>query len=144
MSPILGSSLYPFHGCQSDRQFRIVTWRREPESTPRWGGVQYKVMPRKRCAVTLTGWWGADGIVHFSGQVVADPGGGVLRLRLAFSGTDAVWVQVPLGTGATFSWQGKSMGDGIRMNAVAYFEGNLVCGPAESKLIELSPPPRIK
>lgn len=70
-------------GCHSDRQFRIVTWRREPESTTLWGGVQYKVMPRKRCAVTLTGWWGMDGIVHLSGQVTPDPGGGVLRLRLA-------------------------------------------------------------
>ena len=34
-------------GCRSDRQFRLVTWRREPESTTRWGGVQYKVMPRQ-------------------------------------------------------------------------------------------------
>jgi hypothetical protein len=131
-------------GCHSDRQFRIVTWRREPESTTRWGGVQYKVLPRKRCAVTIDGWWGSDNIVHLSGKVAPDPKGGVLRLRLAFSGADAFWVVVPLAAGGAYSWQGPSAGDGIRMNAVAYFEGNLLYGPAESPLLERTPPPPIK
>ena len=130
-------------GCRSDRQFRIVTWRRDPESTTRWGGVQYKVMPRKRCAVALSGWWDASNISHLSGKVSPDPGGGILRVRLAFSGTDAVWVPIPLGTGAVFSWDGSSKGDGISMNAVAAFEGNVLYGPAESPLVELKPPPPI-
>ena len=92
-------------GCRSDRQFRLVTWRRDPESTTKWGGVQYKVRPRKRCAVSITGFW-TDGI-QITGSVSPNPGGGVLRLRLAFDGIDAVWVPLSLATGGTYVWKGQ-------------------------------------
>ena len=73
-----------------------------------------------------------------------DPGGGILRLRLAFAGTDAYWVPLTLGTGGAFSWQGLGTGGATRMNAVAAFEGNMLYGPAESPLLDLQPPPPIK
>ena len=55
-----------------------------------------------------------------------------------------MWTPVPLGAGANFTWQGPTKGDGISMNAVAAFEGNLLYGPAESPMLQLSPPPPIR
>jgi hypothetical protein len=128
-------------GCRSDRQFRLVTWRREAESTTRWGGVQYKVSPRKGVAVTLSGWWNYGNTVHLDGKIAPDPGGGTVRLWLAFSGVDAVWIPVAAGTGGTFAWDGTSPAGSTTLNAVARFEGNATYGPAESPMVTINQPP---
>jgi hypothetical protein len=131
-------------GCRSDRQFRLVTWRRDPESTPRWGGVQYKVRPRKRCAVTLKGYWSYSDDIQIDGSVFPDTGGGILRLRLAFAGMDAFWVPLSLGVGGIFMWQGHQSGDATSLEAVASFEGTALYGPARSAPLILQQPPPIK
>src|SRR5262249_5661918 len=110
----------------------------------RWGGVQYKVLPRKRCGVTLAGYWDYGNVIQLSGKVTPDPGGGVLRVRLAFAGSDAVWVPVALGAGGVYSWQGPPAAGVTELNAVAAFEGTALCGPAESAMLELQQPPPIK
>src|SRR6185369_13616378 len=45
--------------CRGDHDFRIIAWRVDSHSAVRWGGVQYKVRPRKRTATDLSGDWDA-------------------------------------------------------------------------------------
>jgi hypothetical protein len=127
-------------GCRSDRQFRIVTWRQDPESSVRWGGVHYKVMPRKRCAATLAGWWDYRNTVNLHGAITPNPNGGTLRLWLAFAGTNPIWSTTPLAPDGTFTWQGPAPANATTLSAVAAFDGNLVYGPTESPPLGLSPP----
>jgi hypothetical protein len=123
-------------GCRSDRQFRLITWRRETESSTKWGGVQYKVRPRKRCAVTLKGYWRpSNDEIRLDGTVSPDPGGGIVRIRLAFEGQDAFWTPVVLGTGGVFTWQGRS--SATSLDAIAAFEGTALYGPAQSPPLKL-------
>jgi hypothetical protein len=128
-------------GCSSDRQFRLVTWRRDPESTTKWGGVQYKVRPRKKCAVTLKGYWDYGDRIQINGLVSPDPGGDIIRLRLAFEGLDAVWVTLPLSAGGVFTWKGSRSGVSMSLGVVAAFEGTAVYGPARYTLVITRPPP---
>jgi hypothetical protein len=130
-------------GCRSDRQFRITTWRQDLESTTQWGGVQYKVQPRKRVAVTLKGFWGYDNRVQLDGTVTPDPGGGLIRLRVAFEGKDAVWMPVSVGAKGVFVWTGTAPSPSQKLDSVADFEGNAVYGPARSAPYHLEPPPPI-
>jgi hypothetical protein len=127
-------------GCRSDRQFRIVTWRQDPESSVRWGGVHYKVMPRKRCAATLTGWWDYSNTIHLNGSITPNPNGGTLRLWLAFAGTNPIWTTTPLAPDGTFTWQGPAPANALSLSAVAAFDGNLIYGPTESAPLDLSAP----
>jgi hypothetical protein len=130
-------------GCGSDRQFRLITWRRDPESSTKWGGVQYKVRPRKKCVVTLKGYWDYSDGIKIDGLINPDPGGGVVRLRLAFEGKDLVWIPLTLSAGGFFTWEGSSPGGSTRLGAVASFEGTAVYGPATSSPLILKRPPPI-
>ncbi|WP_233888041.1 hypothetical protein [Paraburkholderia flagellata] len=128
-------------GCRSDRQFRLVTWRRDDHSSVRWGGVQFKVSPRKAVNVTLNGSWDYGNLVRLDGKVAPDPGGGTVRLWLAFSNVDPVWVPVSAGAGGAFSWQGTPPAGANALNVVARFEGNATYGPAESPMVTIQQPP---
>jgi M6 family metalloprotease-like protein len=131
-------------GCRSDRQFRLVTWRRDPESTTRWGGVQYKVRPRKRCATSLAGYWSYGDDIQLTGTVTPNPGGRLVRIRLAFDVGDAFWVPLNLASNGTFIWNGRPPKSAFSLHALAVFEGNALWGPARSAPLDIQAPPPIK
>lgn len=131
-------------GCRSDRQFRIVTWRRDPESTTKWGGVQYKVRPRKGCAASLTGSWSYNDEIQLQGAVTPNPGGGIVRIRLAFDGADVFWVPVNVAPDGTFVWNGHPQGTATQLDSVAAFEGTALYGPARSAPLHREQPPQIR
>lgn len=128
-------------GCHSDRQFRLVTWRQEPESSSRWGGVRYKVMPRKRCTITLSGTWTDSNEISLQGRLIPNPGATTVQIRIQFSDVAPSWVTVTPATGGWFSWSGKPIRDRTMMNAYAQFSGNKVYGPAQSPLVKLHAQP---
>jgi len=122
-------------GCNSDRQFRLNTWRKDPESSTKWGGVQYKVFPRIKVAVSLTASWGYTS-PSLTGTVSPNPGGGQVRMWIAFNGEGNApfWVFQDLDPNGAFAWSvtGGPGGSANQFTAYAVFDGNLTYGPMES------------
>jgi hypothetical protein len=131
-------------GCENDQRFRIHAWRKDPQSSVRWGGVEYEIQPRLKTAVTLTGTWDYANQVDLKGAIVPNPGGGTLRIRLAFDNQQSRWVVVPLPAGGTFAWSGPAPAGSFGLDAVAAFEGNRKYGAARSAPVDLAPPSAIR
>lgn len=131
-------------GCENDQRFQIYAWRRDPESTARWGGVEYEIRPREKTSTKLEGGWGSNNQITLRGTIAPDPGGGIVRIRLDFPKYQAFWVEVSAQPGGKFTWTGQPMGDGTKLQAVAWFEGNRKFGSSRSNLLDLFPPPIIR
>ena len=131
-------------GCQSDREFHIVAWRVEGHTAVRWGGVAYKVKPRKATTTTLTGYWNSDGSIHLSGGVSADPGGGVIHVRIAFAGIAARWQAATIAAGGTFTLTVTAPAGSTELDSMALYEGSAMMGPSRSPTLKLNPPEIIK
>jgi hypothetical protein len=131
-------------GCENDQRFRIHAWRKDPQSGVRWGGVEYEIQPRLKTAATLVGTWDYANQLDLKGAIVPNPGGGTLRIRLAFDNQQSRWVFVPLTAGGTFEWSGPAPAGSFGLDAVAVFEGNRKYGEARSAPVDLAPPPAIR
>ena len=131
-------------GCENDQRFRVHAWRADPESSARWGGVEYEIRPREKVATTLTGWWDAGGSVTLKGKISPDPGGGDVYVRLAFEGQQARWVKLAAAAGGTFQWSGAAPSGSFKLATIADFEGNRKYGSSASSPLELSPPPALR
>ena len=81
---------------------------------------------------TLAGYWDSSREVELNGQISPDPGGGVVRIRLAYDGHDARWISAPLAAGGLFAVRDKAPADSFRLSAVALFEGNKAWSEARS------------
>ncbi len=131
-------------GCENDQRFRIHAWRQDPESSVRWGGVEYEVQPRLKTVATLKGTWDYGNQIDLKGSVVPNPGGGGLRIRLAFDGKQSYWVSAPLSASGTFAWSGLAPSGSSALNAVALFDGNRKYSLSRSAPLDLTPPTPIK
>ncbi len=131
-------------GCENDQRFRIHAWRKDAESSARWGGVEYEIQPREKTVTTLSGAWYSSNQIDLGGKVVPSPGGGTIRIRLAFSNQQSRWVTVPLTSAGTFSWSDHAPAGSGELNAVARFEGNRKFGAAHSNPYDLRPPPPLR
>ncbi len=131
-------------GCENDQRFRLHAWRQDPESSARWGGVEYEIRPRQRVQVSLRGSWDGAGRVEFTGAVTADPGGGTVRVRVEFDGQQPVWKEATLGSGGSFSWSGAAPQGSAIADAVAWFEGNRTFGAARSAPAHVERPPVLR
>ncbi|MEP6714209.1 MAG: hypothetical protein ABJC09_01465 [Terriglobia bacterium] len=131
-------------GCENDRRFRINAWRKDSESSARWGGVEYEVQPREKTVATLRGSWSSSDEVELTGTIVPNPGGGSLRIRQAFDNQQAVWRDATLMPNGTFAWSGHAPAGSSALDAVAWFEGNRKFGASRSAPVDLSPPPPIR
>jgi hypothetical protein len=129
--------------CLGDRDFRILVWRVAGHSAVRWGGVHYKVRPRKGSFTDLHGSWDAASNVEVSGSVAPDPGGGFVRIRLAYDGFNARWVSAPLLPGGTFTYQERAPASAL-LNAIALYEGNQKLSESRSPERRITPPPPIR
>lgn len=130
-------------GCENDQRFRIHAWRQDPESSARWGGVEYEIRPRQRTEATLVGAWDSDNKVVFSGAVAPDPGGGAVRVRIQFGDRAAEWKTVSLQPGGAFLWAGTAPDGTFIAEAVAWFEGNRMFSSARSAPAQAKHPPVI-
>jgi hypothetical protein len=131
-------------GCENDQRFRIHAWRQDSESSARWGGVEYEVQPREKTVVTLRGSWYYTDEVALTGAITPNPGGGSLRLRLAFDNQQARWVDVSMTSTGAFTWSEHVPRDSSALNAVAWFEGNRKFGSSRSLPVDLNKPPPIR
>lgn len=118
--------------CKGDHDFRIIVWRVETESATRWGGVHYKVRPRKGTTTTINGDWDSADMVEITGSVAADPGGGHVRIRLAYEGLNARWVSAPLGPGGTYAYAEHAPSGTRQVRVIALFEGNKLLSESRS------------
>ena len=131
-------------GCQNDKRFRIHAWRQDPESSARWGGVEYEIQPREKTAVTLKGTWHYSNMVELTGTIAPYPGGGSMHLRLAFDNQQVRWVTVSIMTSSAFAWSEFAPKGSTSLNVIAWFEGNRKFGSSRSAPIDLNPPPPIR
>jgi hypothetical protein len=131
-------------GCENDGRFRINAWRKDSESSARWGGVTYEVQPREKTVATLRGSWSSSGEVELTGTIVPNPGGGSLRIRQAFDNQQSVWRDATLMPNGTFAWSGHAPAGSSALDAVAWFEGNRKFGASRSEPVDLSPPPPVR
>jgi hypothetical protein len=129
--------------CRGDHDFRITAWRVEGETAVRWGGVQYKVRPRKRTATDFSGYWDHTE-VEIKGHVTPHPGGGLVRIRLAYADQHARWVSAELQPGGTFVYKEKPPANTFSLLAVALFEGNKYWSESRSPERKILPPPVIR
>lgn len=130
-------------GCENDQRFQLHAWRRDPESTVRWGGVEYEIKPRVKTVATLGGQWDYSNSVRLDGTITPNPGGGIANLRVDFQNHQARWISVALTGVGTFSWTGHAPNDSYSVDAVARFSGNRKFGATLSNLVNLSHPPII-
>jgi hypothetical protein len=131
-------------GCENDQRFRIHAWRQDPESSARWGGVEYEIRPRETTTTQLTGYWDQGNTIILEGSVTPNPGGGPLYVRLAFANHQAAWIPVTLAANGKFSWTGKAPTDSFDFDTLARFEGNRRFGSSKSAPLHLKPPPIIR
>ena len=130
--------------CQGDRDFRIIVWRVDEHSAVRWGGVHYKVRPRKGTHADINGSWDYSDIVEITGNVSPDPGGGFVRIRLAYEGHNARWVTAPLLPGGTFAYKEHAPPATRTLYTLALFEGNKQWSEARSPERKITAPPAIR
>ena len=131
-------------GCHNDREFKIVVWRVEGDTTVKWGGVQYKIRPRNKSATKLTGFWSQDNSIQLNGSVSPDPGGGIAHVRLAFNGLAAEWKTAPIMPGGAFVLNTTGPAGSTKLDSVALYEGSTLLAPSRSAPMTISPPPPIK
>jgi hypothetical protein len=74
--------------CRSDSEFTILAWRMTAETSVRWGGVQYRVRPRRKTTTSVSRGWASQS-VGVNGRVDPNPGGGEVRLRIDFDNVPA-------------------------------------------------------
>ena len=129
--------------CHGDRDFRIVVWRVDDHSAMRWGGVQYKVRPRKGTAADLHGGWDYADSVELTGAVSPDPGGGFVRIRLAYDGLDARWVTADLLPGGTFAYREHAPQSRV-LHTIAVYEGNARWSGCRSPERTVTAPPALR
>lgn len=130
-------------GCENDRRFRIHAWREDPESSARWGGVEYEIRPREKTQAQLAGTWDEGHNIELKGTVSPAPGGGVVRIRLDFPQLQPTWIAVNCAPAGQFEWKGKAPSGNFSVRAVAVFEGNKKFASARSNDLELKAPPII-
>ncbi|MFI9504024.1 hypothetical protein [Nocardia sp. NPDC052566] len=130
-------------GCENDQRFQLHAWRRDPESTVRWGGVEYEIKPRVKTVVKLGGQWDYSNNVRLDGTVTPNPGGGTINIRVDFQNHQAQWVSIALTSAGTFSWTGHAPNDSYSVDAVARFAGNRKFGAALSNTVTVKHPPII-
>jgi hypothetical protein len=131
-------------GCENDQRFRIHAWRQDPESSARWGGVEYEIRPRETTATQISGYWDQSNNLALKGSVTPNPGGGTVYIRLGFGNHQASWVSVSLAANGTFSWSGKAPSDSFSLDTLARFEGNRKFGSSKSNPLRITPPPVIR
>jgi hypothetical protein len=131
-------------GCENDQRFQIHAWRRDQDSSVRWGGVEYEIAPRAKTAAKLAGSWDNDNTVTFAGTVTPNPGGGTVYLRVDFENHQARWVPLSLIAGSQFTWSGPAPTDSFTVDGIARFEGNRKFGSAQSNLASVGHPPIVR
>lgn len=131
-------------GCENDQRFRIHAWRQDPESSARWGGVEYEIKPREMTSTQLGGTWDYSNIVTFDGLISPNPGGGIVHIRIDFDGHQARWHTVPASANGKFTWSGAAPDDSFVVEAVAWYEGNRKFGSSRSNVAKVAHPPIIK
>lgn len=131
-------------GCENDQRFQIHAWRQDPESSARWGGVEYEIRPRENTITQLGGFWDYNNEVTLEGKVAPDPGGGTVQIRLDFQNQQARWVPVAVAGGGKFIWKGHAPANSFVLDGIAYFEGNRKFGSSRSDPVEVKHPPIIK
>lgn len=130
-------------GCENDQRFTINAWRQDPESSARWGGVEYEIRPREKTEAALTGSWDYSKLVSLDGKITPDPGGGVVHIRVDFQNHQARWVTTSLAPGGHFSWNEIAPADSFMLEGTVWFEGNRKFGSSRSQPIKVSAPPVI-
>jgi hypothetical protein len=125
-------------GCQNDQRFQILVWRREWESSSRWGGVEYEVQPRTKTSAKLEGVWGGS-TVALDGTISPIPGSGVVRLQVDFENHQPESVTTNVTALGKFSWSGPVPPDASYVDAIAWFEGNRTFARALSNPVHLAP-----
>jgi hypothetical protein len=126
-------------GCRSDSEFTILAWRMTPETSVRWGGVQYRIRPRKKTATSLSGGWMAGADAGLTGRVAPDPGSGEVRLRINFNNVPARWQAVSLGAGGTFQLQLTPPAGADQLDAEALYRGSRYFAPSTSPPLTVRP-----
>lgn len=125
-------------GCRSDTDFTILAWRMTNETSVPWGGVQYRIRPRKKTKTTLEGgWMGTD--CGLKGRVEPDPGDGEVRLRINFNNVPARWQAVPLGPGGTYALPLIPPAGATVLHAEAVYRGSRLFGSSQSAPLTLMP-----
>jgi hypothetical protein len=129
--------------CRSDHRFRINVWRVDDDSSILWGGVEYKVRPRKRSATDVTGWMEWSGEVEITGHVTPGNIAGLVRIRLAYTNHLARWVSAEISPGGTFTYKEAAPSDSRTLFVDALFEGNKYYSESRSPQRKIKPPPVI-
>ena len=124
--------------CRSDSEFTILAWRMTEETSVRWGGVQYRVRPRRKTVTSVSGGW-ASKSVGVNGRVDPDPGGGEVRLRINFDNVPARWQAVPLGPGGTFQLALTPPAGALELHVEAVYRGSRYFGPSNSPPVTIRP-----
>jgi len=125
-------------GCRSDSEFTILAWRMTAETSVRWGGVTYRIRPRKKTTTTLSGgWMGAS--AGLNGRVDPDPGGGEVRLRINFDNVPARWQAVPLNAGGTFQLDLMPPAGAKELDAEAVYRGSRDLSSSQSAPVRVFP-----
>jgi hypothetical protein len=124
--------------CRSDSEFTILAWRMTEETSVRWGGVQYRIRPRRKTTTTVSGGWFA-GDASVSGRVDPDPGGGEVRLRINFNNVKARWQTLPLGAGGTFKLDLTPPAGALQLDVEAAYRGSRYFGPSKSTPLTIYP-----
>jgi hypothetical protein len=123
--------------CRSDTEFTILAWRMTPETSERWGGVTYRIRPRRKTTTSVSGGWYSD--VGVNGRVDPDPDGGEVRLRINFNNLPARWQAVPLAPGGTFQLALAIPAGATQLDVEAVYRGSRYFGPSKSAPVTIRP-----
>lgn len=124
--------------CRADSEFTILAWRMTPETSVRWGGVQYRVRPRLKTMTTVSGGW-AFGSAEASGKVEPDPGDGEVRLRVHFDTVQPRWTTLKLQPGGTFKLSLVPPGGAKVLWLEAVYRGSKYHGASQSPRVSVFP-----
>lgn len=130
-------------GCENDQRFQLHAWRQDPESSARWGGVEYEIRPREKTATQLNASWTSSNQIFLKGTVSPDPGGGEIHIRLDYKDQHARWVKTTVKAGGKFAWNGPAAGSSP-LEAIAWFEGNRKFGSSRSGPAKAFSPPIVR
>ena len=108
------------------------------ETSVRWGGVHYRVRPRRKTTTALTGSW-AYGSAGVSGSVSPDPGPGEVRLRINFDNVPARWQTVPLAAGGIFQLTLSPPASAKELDVEAVYQGSRYFGSSKSAPVRVFP-----
>jgi hypothetical protein len=130
-------------GCENDQRFQLHAWRQDPESSARWGGVEYEIRPREKTATSLAGSWTSSNSIFLNGTVSPNPGGGEVYIRLDYKIQQAKWVKTSVTANGKFTWNGPATGSSP-LEAIAWFEGNRKFGASRSAPVKVYSPPIVR